>query len=177
MKRVYNLFLKFVTWSGCIEIAVEKFGTIGYKKTGSTKVKLEDRIEAFDPGLIIDGHNIPYLGNQETFKFLGKVYAVDLSQTGVQKFVKKFSDELLTKINNCALSNFKKAEMFNIGYASFMRWNLTIHNLPLSFIETIKIQINKLLRLWIGLPNGTTEHFFYISKKRNGLGFTDVVQV
>jgi molecular chaperone GrpE (heat shock protein) len=166
-----KVFNEFLQWSG-MKGAFHKFEAVGYRK-------VKGKIEVFDPLLSFNGEVIKYAFAEEKFKLLGKYYFyADLRKIKQEKHVLECITTVLEKIDNMPLPPNFKLKAFDLAFASYIRWPLQIYTLRRNFVlNDLRILTNKFIRKWAKLPPGSTDSYFYLSKKNHGLGLPDIVQI
>jgi hypothetical protein len=80
--------------------------------------------------------------------------------------------------DNMPLPTNFKLKAFALAFGSYIRWPLQIYTLRKNFVlHDLRILVNKFIRKWAKLPPGSTDSYFYLSKKNHGLGLPDIVEI
>ena len=87
-----------------------------------------------DPNVFIDGNKIPYMGD-EPVRFLGKLIYKKVKDTEARQMIETKLTDMLNMVHNVKLSGPAKAWIYCNYILAKLSWDLTIYELPISFIQ------------------------------------------
>ena len=152
---------EFLEWTGAMRAKPSKCVALGMK------VK-DGRYVSFDPSLSIGGETVAYIGGTP-MKFLGHWIYVDLGESEIHSMVKTKVLNLLDKVDNSALNGIMKCWVYNNLLLSKVSWDLTIYNLPITFVKSLEADCTRFLKKWLGVTRSITVSVLYRSKDHFGM--------
>jgi hypothetical protein len=188
-QRVLDRMVEWLQWSvtmrakprKCVHLAFRQFK--GKAPSGGFTPLRDVVYSPYDAQLTIDGKRVRCLFDPEPlaefcsnhFKFLGRWLRSDLSEKAVKaKVVKEYWERMAT-VARCRVNGLMKLWLYQFSVLPFMSWPLMIHDFDLSFVESLCIETNDVLRRWAGLHVGTDAGCLYRCKESLGLGLTSLV--
>ena len=107
--------------------------------------------KSFDPALTINGQPIPFI-RSEAIKFLGRVIQVPLDTRTIKSQVLNKLTRLLERVDGTPVTRQQKLRLYQVGICPRMSWDLSINNLPLSWVTgTLEAAATRFLKRWSGL--------------------------
>ena len=82
--------------------------------------------------------------------------------------------DILNNIGKNEVSGSVKVEIFKTAFEAVMQWPLTTNKETETFIKTLTLKVNKMIRKWLKLPPGSTEKSFYLPFKLGGLNLPNL---
>jgi hypothetical protein len=173
MKDLLYIFERGLTWSMCLTPAPHKFKCRRYYKdeAGSFTVS--------DPDLSFRNTKIMAAINEDMqFKMLGKIFPLSGNTEDSKAILSKRVSDILDKIDRSETDNKFKLEIARSYVHSFLRWDLTIYDVPSSWVNTnLTTTLTKFIKKWSGLAKCANIDFLYIPKNKGGLGFLDLTSL
>jgi hypothetical protein len=89
----------------------------------------------FDPGLILHGQKIPFIGSK-SIKFLGGPLSVPTNRPGHQQNLETKLMTLMERVDNTAVTRKQKLLLYKAGVCPRISWDLAIMDLSTSWISS-----------------------------------------
>lgn len=182
----------WLDWSGTMKAKPRKCVSLGMrqfdrrvKRHSFDPVFPELTYSPFDPRLTIAGKPIKFLYDpdnkeksefeREHFKFLGRHQHFWIKE---QKVKAKIRSDFLTdlqKINDCKVTGFCKAWLYQHAALQRHSWAFLVHDLDRSFALDLSAAATSNLKNWIGIYKTAEPGILFRSKDNFGLGLTPVI--
>ena len=177
-QKVLDTLSAFLEWSGmeakpskCKSFAQKVFNKDG--NNGGFEPYSDKVFSSYDPKLTISEKPIPFLENG-SFKMLGKWVNGKSRKKENKSMVKKKLLDYLIKTDKAFLNGVQKAWIYTHMIIPCLTWELTIYELPISFIETLDAEITKYLKKWLGVARCADNTVLYRSKQHFGLQIPNI---
>lgn len=153
------LLEKWLRWSQ-MEAKLPKCKSLAFKASSS---------KPYDPNLTLFGQKIPYIGNN-TIYFLGIPISLHLPRKAPRQSIYSKVETMLIKIDKTLLSRQQKLNIFKIGVCPKITWDLTINNLPRSWLDNqLQPLATRYLKKWSGLAKSADVNRLFLPKSNGGL--------
>ena len=181
-QKVLDVLSGFLEWSGmeakpskCKSFAQKVFE----KNSKNTKFKATTpkSFSAYDPQLKISGKPISFLQDdpvKKSIKMLGKWIDGKNRKKEDKTLVKEKLEDYLTKTNDVALTGVQKSWIYANMIIPCLTWELTIYELPASFVDTLDSLITRYLKKWLGVARCADPNLLYRSREHFGLQLPNI---
>ena len=181
-QKVLDVLSGFLEWSGmeakpskCKSFAQKVFE----KNSKNTKFKATTpkSFSAYDPQLKISGKPISFLQDdpvKKSIKMLGKWIDGKNRKKEDKTLVKEKLEDYLTKTNDVALTGVQKSWIYANMIIPCLTWELTIYELPASFVDTLDSLITRYLKKWLGVAICADPNILYRSREHFGLQLPNI---
>ena len=130
--------------------------------------------KVYDPNLTLGGAKLPFVGNHPV-RFLGGVIQIPTNIHEARNNIKLKLTTLLSRIHQVPVTPKEKALLYRLGVCPRLTWDLTINNLPLSWIEsTLDPIATKSLKCWLGLARSADPSWLFLPQENGGLGLSSI---
>ena len=158
-QHLLTMVERWLAWSGMKAKVPKCFSLALQGSTGRT----------FDPQLTLEGQTLPFMGNQ-TIKFLGLPIRIPHDPTMARVNLKESLDRMLKSVDQCPVTRKQKLKLYKLGVCPRLNWPLTIHELPLTWIERqLEATATRYLKKWAGLAKPANPNLLYLPKESGGL--------
>ena len=104
-------------------------------------------------------------------KFLGSPITANLDTLDHRSAILSQLSSYLLRVDSSLVSRRQKLKLYNLAICSRISWNLSIHALPLSWIErSLDSLVIKYLKKWAGLAKPANSARLFITSAAGGLG-------
>jgi hypothetical protein len=173
-----------LAWSKTMKLKREKCRSIAFNyfpQRKGNRYKLSQphsHYSAYDPLLTTSTGPVKYVGDDaQPFKFLGKLVAIDGSDTVARERMAERLTKLLEVVDGQALRGWQKAWLFNFYVATKMSWYLMMYDIPLTVLSALEAKCTKYLKRWLGLQQTSTREYLYMSRKKHGFQLHSLVSL
>ena len=180
-QQLLDLVTKFLEWSGmqakpckCRTFAHRGFSRDG-RNLGFQPIN-DTMFSAYDPKLTISGAPIPFMGD-EPYKMLGKNIAGKSRRVAEKDMVKEKLERDLLNVGKSKLTGVQKTWIYEHLIIPSIRWELTIYEFGLTFVESLNSLITKFLKKWLGITRSADTSILYRSKDHFGLNLPNITTV
>lgn len=172
---------RFLEWSGmaakpikCRSYAQRIFTAYG-KNLGFHAID-DTNFSSYDPRLNISGTPIPFLGD-EPYRMLGKNIS-GKSRKGAEKcMVEEKLVSFLDAVNKSHLTGVQKTWIYEHLIIPSIRWELTIYEFNITFIDGLNSIITRYLKKWLRITKTADTSILYRSKDHFGLNLPNITTV
>ena len=173
-QKILDTLDEYFVWSDCMKAKPSKCRAVAFKvfqKNGEYTPFTNSTYSAYNPRLLISGQHVPFLGN-ESFKFLGRKISIINSNIRVE--TKNELVRFLKITNEAKITGAMKMWLYNNYIVSYITWQFTIYELPMSYGEELREIATRHLKEWIGLTKTISTSVLYRSRDHFGLALTDL---
>ena len=143
-------------------IRVDKCITFGIKKFATESAQ-------FQPKLFINNDPVPFVKHGESFNYLGRFFNNDMKNQEHKDHLTSSLREMLKVIDSLKIHPRNKILLFNQYILSKLSWDLTVANLPETWVcENLDQLVTKFFRQWLELPISSTLSGIVLSRKHFG---------
>ena len=126
-------------------------------------------IKAGSPEIInfnIEGYQVPSIAEEEQ-KFLGRVLFFSGKSVECFQLLENIISEKLKNLDKTAVRNEFKVEIYKIYILPSIRFLLTVHDLPITYLKKLDTIADKFLKTWAGLPKCATTAILHLNTALN----------
>ena len=178
---------KWLSWTVTMAAKPKKCVSFGLRKfdprtESSCFVPLTDKVyTAFDPLLVIDNQPIRSIADVSAssfkdthFKFLGRWFSRDLTETEIRGRVQAAFLEDIKLIQNSKVNGLMKLWLYQFYALAHLSWPFMVHDFAKSFSVELQKLVSVTLKRWAGLYKSADVGTLYRSRKAFGMGLTSV---
>ena len=124
----------------------------------------------YDPKLQLSRQDIPFIGNNNTIKFLGGPIRVPQSNRHHRIYLLEKLEQLLQRVDEVPVSRKQKLLLYKAGICPRLNWDLGVMELPISWVEsTLEAKATQSLKRWVGLAKCAETSRLYLPRAQGGL--------
>ena len=128
----------------------------------------------FDPGLILHGQKIPFIGSK-SIKFLGGPLSVPTNRSEHQQNLETKLMTLMEQVDNIAVTRKQKLLLYKAGVCPRISWDLAIMDLSTSWISSaLESVATRFLKKWSGVARPANTARLYLPKEEGGLALPPI---
>ena len=113
-----------------------------------------------------EGSEIPSISDEEQ-KFLGRVLFYQGKSEDCYNLLKEIIQTKLENLNKTSIRNEYKLEIYQMYILPSLRFLLTVHDLPQSYLSKLDTMTDQYLKSWAGLPRSATNIILHQSTAMN----------
>ena len=158
-QHLLNRFTIWCKWAQMI-IRVDKCITFGIKKSTT-------RSTQYKPKLLINTELVPCVEIGDSFRYLGRYFDFDMSNTIHKRELSHTVTDIMSKIDLLPLHPRFKVQLYIRYLLPKISWHLTVADLTKTWVsENLDNLVAKYFRSWLDLPiSGTLSNIFLPHKK------------
>ena len=131
--------------------------------------------KAYNPDLTLNKEPIPYLGDS-TFHFLGAPVTIHSTAAETRNNLVTKLSFMLQKVDDVPITRQQKLKLFRICICPHLTWNLSISDLPMSWLcSTLQPIATRFLKKWSGLARPGDPNRLFLPKSNSGLDIPPLV--
>jgi hypothetical protein len=172
-------FEQALSFTITLKLKPPKCRTLAYRKERRHSGSGAPLYRAFDPGLLVYGAKVGFLGDDPTqmFKYLGLWIQHDLGHHKVIADLSGYLNRALLKIDQLTLRGAMKAWIVNHYISAKLAWPLLINDFSDSQAKSWDILVRRFFRKWLGLAKMAEAGIFYRSNEHFGLNLKSLQQM
>ena len=106
-----------------------------------------------------EGSEIPSIANEEQ-KFLGRILFYNGKSEECFSLLKETIQTKLENLNKTSIRNEYKLEIYQMYILPSLRFLLTVHDLPQSYLLKLDTMTDQYIKSWAGLPRSATNNIY-----------------
>ena len=183
VQKILDLMVIWLNWSRTMKAKPKKCRALAAKLFLANKQKMQWCphsglvFSTFDPLLTIAGQPVQAIGPQEmeledTFKFLGRVFAYDLKEKKQEAMVQKRFSSRMQVIDKDLVNGLMKLWLYQFSVIPSLSWPFQVYDFPLAFAREMEKSATRYLKRWAGLYRNADVDILYRPREKFGLGLT-----